>query len=353
MPAEPKRALNSGVCAASQAGGTVDPMPTKASAAAQELAAALRDEGFSRARATQVQGWIDADWIPNELRYPGGGGSEVVLGPDAYEIAALISCLPRDQRNTNNVVLARYIRGLPITEAEIQPALSAVVEHLYTESGMTDVVGADEDTVIETAEAKASAELARRRRGRTFKAMEPGLRAWAEAKGDEYAAYSNTELLQAALVPFLAAIGGQIDELDAGMEPLAAGAGLMPLMEAASAPGFRPEDQLDNAAKRMRLVLEGWHEVPSDVTLEELAEARKMQIAIFAVMGQDLAVDVIEGRARRDWDTLITSFVGACLAWVVSARHGLFPDDLMARLQEGIDARRQAANAAPAPDEPE
>jgi hypothetical protein len=47
---------------------------------------ALRAEGFSKARASQVQGWIDHDWIPNEVTYPGGGGSEVRLGPDAYEI---------------------------------------------------------------------------------------------------------------------------------------------------------------------------------------------------------------------------------------------------------------------------
>jgi hypothetical protein len=242
------------------------------------------------------------------------------------------------------VVLARFIRGLDVTEAEIRRALTAMLEDMYAESGMAEVVGADEAVVLDTADDRAQREVARARRPKTLKAMEPGLRAWAKGSDDaEIAGMTNTELLTSFMSPFLAALGGETSQIQAGIEPFVAGAGIRPMLEAASTPGFRPIDQMDNVAKKMMLVFEDWRDVATVVTLEELALARRLQIMIFCVTGDDVVGDVTSGRIRRKWGTLTTSFCGACLAWAVMLRHGLYdPDDLIEKLQMAVDTRAEA-----------
>ena len=219
-----------------------------------------------------------------------------------------------------------------------------MLDEIYAETGMDELVGEDEDTVLDAADARAEQELAHARRPKTLKAMEPGLRSWAKSNNDpEIAAMTNKELLFGFMSPLLAALGGEITQVQAGMEHFVAGAGIRPMLDAASAPGFRPVDQMDNAAKQMMLVLERWRDVAADVTLDELVLARRVQIMIFCLTGQEVVADVAEGRLRREWGTLITSFCGGCLAWVVILRHGMYdPEDLLEKLQMAVDTRAVA-----------
>lgn len=173
-----------------------------------------------------------------------------MLGPDAIDIAVLVSCLPRTERADANVILARFVRGLPVTEGEIRPALAAAVDLLYQESGMQGLVGSHEDTVAEAAEANAKTVIARRRRPTTLKAWEPGLRSWADSSGDEERAGTSTDdLIVEAYAPVLEALAGDVANLAAGVGPLVAAVGLYPALDAIATPTRRTADMLDEATK--------------------------------------------------------------------------------------------------------
>jgi hypothetical protein len=264
-------------------------MPTRASRAAIDIAERLRAQEFppplKAPAATRVQGWIDRGWLgPVAWHHPGGGGSKTALGSDALEVAELITCLPAKERNDDNVVLVRYLRGLAVGEDEVRHALGAAVDEVYRVAGMQEVAGADEDTVFDAAEKKAREVLQSRRRPASLKASEPRLRSWAENSGDEeLAGLPTSELLGQALTPLFAMLADDLEAVGAGIGPLAAAAGLQPVMEEASVAGWRPVDMRDEAAKKVAAILEDWRFVADNVTLDELVLARRIQLAVLGL----------------------------------------------------------------------
>ncbi len=330
-------------------------MPSRASRAATEIAERLRAEGFSEARATAVQGWIGRGWLGSwEWAHgseDGRGGSEIILeSPDAYEIAALISCLPLKDRTDTNVVLARIVRGLSVTEEEIHAAFSDLLNAMYREVGMPQDPDADEDAIWDAAEAKADQVLASRRRPRTLKAWEPGLRSWAAEEasvGQDGAAESATKLLRRPMVPLLAALSADPGQIEAGIEALAAATGLLPSLRADATPDRGLTDAFHEIGKNLTAALEEWRTVATDITLDELAQARQLLLLIYQVTGVQDAVGVMEGRIRRQWDTMHYAAAGACLVYVGLIRRGIYdPDQLLGAFRTAVEAKGAASGAA-------
>lgn len=68
------------------------------------------------------------------------------------------------------------------------------------------------------------------------------------------------------------------------------------------------------------VILEDWRAAAVDVTLDELAVARQICLALCAAAGADDVVDAMEGRVNRPWKTLHHAAAFACLGWVVTVR---------------------------------
>ncbi len=308
-------------------------MPSEASSEARRISARLVELGL-QAPPSRVQYWIDHGLLgPLNQYWPGGGGSQTELPRDAVDVAALLACLPRQARHYHELVLARFARGLEVHEDELHFALGVLVDEVFDFIGLEDLVGADEDTVMEAAQARAQKVVASRRRSPSEKLWRARLREWASASEDvELRSASGDELHRLALTPLFAAFSGDASHLEGQMEPIIAAAGFRDV--AALTSKSRPEllADMDDTAKVAMFIIQALRATAADGTMDEFRAARRLSLSFLRLSQDTEVLDLLEGRAFRPWGHLHTGVAGGCLPVVALAHYGLI--DLPAWIQE-------------------